>query len=254
MLPRKVWTMAGRVVKKRSKKATKRGSSKKTTRKSNRIEAWSWSRRKKYNGCPLSAKFAAIDKIKEPQNEAMARGTRIHNLGEDYVTKKTSKFPKELSEFEAEFRALRRLSKILEVECELAFTKKWEPCDWYDMANCWVRIKADIMYIKPRTNKLIIIDIKTGKVREENVAQLDLYALAGLLMHPEVDEVEAELWYVDSGDIEAKEYEASDLEHLKKFWEQDVKKMMADRTFKANPGRGCGWCYFSKKKHGDCKY
>lgn len=260
--------MPGKVTKRKSKKATKRGARKPVPKKgkATRITAWSFSRRKKYNDCPLSAKFAAIDKIKEPANDAMNRGKGIHNLAEDYITKKLAKFPKELSEFEVEFRALRRLSKILEVECELAFTQKWEPCEWYDMQNCWVRIKADCMYIVPQKKKntrgkqkpqpvvLKIIDFKTGKVRPEHVEQLDLYALAGLLMHPEADIVEAELWYIDSGDIEAKEYEAADVDHLKKFWESDVKKMMSDRTFKANPGRHCSWCYFSQKKHKDCKY
>ncbi len=53
-----------------------------------KITAWSFSRYGDYQKCPLMAKFKAIDKIKEPSNKYLKRGTAIHKEAELYQTRK----------------------------------------------------------------------------------------------------------------------------------------------------------------------
>ena len=49
------------------------------------VTSWSFSRYSTYKQCPLKLKLSAIDRIREPGNEAMARGDAIHKLAEKYI-------------------------------------------------------------------------------------------------------------------------------------------------------------------------
>ena len=164
------------------------------------ITAWSNSRYADYKQCPLKAKLKHIDKIKEPPNEAMARGAHIHNLAEDYIKGKIKALPKELKSFAGEFKMLRKQYKKsingMVVEDNWAFTKTWDETQWNNWAHCWVRIKLDCAHHEDDTT-LIITDWKTGKYRDDQnddyIEQLELYALAALLLHPHIEVVKPRL-------------------------------------------------------------
>src|SRR3546814_12779240 len=47
------------------------------------IKYWSFSLYNTHKQCPLKAKLNAVDKIKEPGNDAMQRGNDVHKLCED---------------------------------------------------------------------------------------------------------------------------------------------------------------------------
>src|SRR3546814_9340083 len=49
------------------------------------IKYWSFSLYNTHKQCPLKAKLNAVDKIKEPGNDAMQRGNDVHKLCEDYI-------------------------------------------------------------------------------------------------------------------------------------------------------------------------
>lgn len=79
--------------------------------KSNKITSWSFSRYSDYKQCPLKAKLKHVDKLKEPPNEAMARGAAIHNIAEKYIKGEGRTLPAELKQFGAEFKMLRKQYK-----------------------------------------------------------------------------------------------------------------------------------------------
>ena len=60
------------------------------------ITSWSFSRYSVYILCALKAKFAFVDKIKEPGNDAMARGDAIHKQAEAYLKGTLARLPVEL--------------------------------------------------------------------------------------------------------------------------------------------------------------
>lgn len=227
-----------------------------------RITAWSYSRYKEYMTCPLRAKLKFIDKLQEPPSPAMARGDAIHKIAEKYV-KTGGRFPSELKPLEKEFKEIRKAKAS--AEGELAFTRDWEPCGWFDMQRCWVRIKIDALLVpvekKMEEEPVRVIDYKTGKIREgEYDEQLELYGLTGLLVAPKARTSTGELWFIDHAQVIPLEeaFKREQEAKLKKHWEIKTAKMLADDKFLPTPGDGCRWCPFGKNKPaplgGRCPY
>jgi CRISPR/Cas system-associated exonuclease Cas4 (RecB family) len=236
------------------------------------ITAWSFSRYSVYKQCPLKAKLKFIDKIKEPSNAAMERGAKIHDLAEGYIKGTVVRIPKELNEFKELFQHLRKQYKKaingMVVEDTWAFTKNWDETVWNDWVHCWVRIKLDCAEHEDETT-LLINDWKTGKYRTDNsedyIEQLELYALAALLLYEHVEVVKPRLVYLDHGIIypipgsdEELVFTRDDITKLKKLWEKRVKPMLRDKTFAPRPNNFCHWCHFRKSNvahgGGQCKY
>lgn len=225
--------------------------------------SWSFSRYSDYKQCPLKFKLKHIDKIKEPPNDAMARGGAIHKLAEDYIKGIGRALPPELKKFKVEFKVLRKQFKKsvngMSVEDNWSFTKDWGKTTWNDWINCCVRIKLDCAV--ESNNVMIISDWKTGKFRPEMYLdyfeQLELYALAALLLHPHVTEVRPRLVYLDEGTIYPTEpliFTQADVPKLKKIWAGRTKAMLNDTKFAPKPNSKCCWCFFSASKNGPCKY
>lgn len=239
--------------------------------KPNKIIAWSFSRYMDYRKCPLLCKLKHIDKIKEPTNDAMLRGAAIHNLAEDFLKGKLRTLPSELKLFKSTFAELKKQYKKkisgMTVEDTWAFRADWSQTKWDDWAGCWLRIKLDCAHTV-EDDTLIITDWKTGKFREDNiedyVEQLDLYALAALILMPHIQKVLPRLAYLDFGIIYPTEgneivYTQADVSRLKKLWAKRVKPMLSDTRFAPKANFGCRWCWFGESKKaaggpGLCKY
>ena len=234
------------------------------------ITAWSYSRYSTYKQCPLKLKLSAIDKIQEKKNDAMIRGATIHDLAEAYIKGKMTKLPDELKLFKAEFAMLRKQYKKsingMVVEDNWSFTKAWTETAWNDWVGCWVRIKLDCAHHLDE-DTMIVTDWKTGKFREEMnedyVEQLELYALAALLLHPHLKAVKPRLGYTDQGlwypqAGQEVVFTPADIPRLKKLWEGRVKAMMNDKIFAPKPNRFCSWCHYRKSNAaaggGQCKF
>ena len=103
------------------------------------------------------------------------------------------------------------------------------------------------------TNRFIVTH-NTGRVRDSYEPQLELYALTGLLMFPNVNTVDTELWFVDAGrKLEGQRYTRDDLEMLKARWTDRVTSMLTDTEFRPTPNQYCGYCHFRKSNGGPCQ-
>jgi len=222
-----------------------------------KILAWSYSRYSTYVTCALMAKFKFIDRLKEPASPPLLRGSEIHKKAEDYSLGRIKKLPKELELFEEEFKDLQKRRKTLRVEVQLAVDRDWEPCDWF-AKSAWLRGVLDAMYVD--NDILVIVDHKTGKIRAEQMEQLELYAILGFIFGPEhIKKVRCEFWYLDQGEIKDKSFTRAQALKLRAKWERKTKKMLADTAFHPKPNDKCKWCWFGqsgKKKGGPglCKY
>lgn len=236
------------------------------------ITAWSFSRYMDYKQCPLKAKLKHLDKIKEPTSPPMLRGIEIHDLAEGYIKGRVARLPKELKEFKLLFQRLRKQYKKaisgMVVEDTWAFTKDWDETTWNDWIRCWVRIKLDCAEHEG-DDTLIVRDWKTGKFREEMnedyVEQLELYALAALLLHEHIEAVKPQLVYLDYGIVYPEPgsddeliFTRKDIPKLKKLWAKRTGPMLKDKIFAPKPNNKCCWCFFRKSNAanggGQCKY
>jgi len=237
--------------------------------------AWSWSRLQTYEQCPAKAKYGYLDKIEEPKNAAMLRGSAIHKMAEDYVNK-GGRLKEELKLYEKMFKAVRDLKKrkdvVISTELQNAMTDKWEPASWFGK-DAWLRVIVDLCILLGAEKKLRLIDHKTGKVNLEGAVQLQLYAVWGFLAYPDVEVIDGELWFLDQllinrhvtrfyrngppKGLVAEEGVVVHPDGLKKMqdkWTKRATPLLKDTKFAPKANDKCRWCYFSKAKDGPCKF
>lgn len=218
--------------------------------------AWSYSRLEGWRQCAARAAYKHLYKLPEPESAAANRGNIVHKGAEKFLKTPRIKLPP--AEFRGPLRKqlidLRKAGAV--AEASWTFTARWLPTKWDDWANAWVRMKIDAHYINQRLNDLNIIDYKTGRIKPvEHGEQGKLYGVGGLIMMSNVKRVRVRFMYADHNTTSPViEYTRADLPSLQKYWEDEVRPMLADRRFPPKPGQHCDWCPYSRAKGGPCKY
>jgi len=240
------------------------------------ISSWSYSRYSDYKKCPQLARFKHVDKLKEPDSAAYAKGNRVHALAQVWVTGEVppldrdnksyhaelvvldckGPIPRELETFAEEFAQLRKTSG--KGEQSWGFDADWKVVRWDDWARCWLRVKTDFHYIQREgtSNKKksphhgFIIDYKTGKEYPEHEEQRSLYALGMFLLYPDLASVTAAHWYLEPGIERHDTWLAADFPKLKEYWTKRTHGLLTDTTFAPNPtASNCQWCHFRRTPH-----
>ncbi len=221
------------------------------------ISAWSHSRLSVFEQCPLRAKLAYLDKVGEPvrpplpngQEYPNDRGERIHQLAENYVRGNLRKLPVELRPFQPELEELAALHKRKKVEMEQmwCFDRDWKRLPDGFQPTTWVRIKLDVIAWLS-SSSAVVVDYKTGKRHGNEVKhgeQLQLYQLASFLRFPKLEEVVAEIWYLDQNELVSMSYTRSQgLRFLANF-DRRGETLTTETEFKAKPNIfSCGYCPF----------
>src|SRR5262245_51001335 len=130
------------------------------------ITAWSYSRLSLWEQCPLAFKLKHIDKVKEEQSPAMARGDKIHKSAASYITGQSALSP-ELGKFNVLLTELQRMPPDVKVvEQQWGFTKNWRATGWFG-SDTWLRVILDAAVVYP-DGTADVIDHKTGKQYETN--------------------------------------------------------------------------------------
>lgn len=218
--------------------------------------AWSFSRWKDHNECPLKAKLKHLDKVPEGEKSpAMQRGEAIHKLAENFVKGILKKLPPELKLFTKEFSELKKAKAS--TEGKWAMDVAWKPADFFSWATAWCRVVLDA-HFTPTLKKARVVDYKTGRIYGDNEEQMELYALSAFAHYPAVDEVDTELWYLDqprnADNPKVKTFKRSQFPTLQKKWKAKVIPILTDKKFVARPGDYCGRCAYSARRNGPCKF
>ena len=223
-----------------------------------KMKAWSYSRYQCYSGCAFQAHCKYNEKLPEPEVPAMQRGTAIHKMCEDFLND-GGRVKKDIKLFSNELKELRRSNAV--AEAEWAFTKTWQPTAWFDPWGAkkpvvWMRAKIDALVDAENSEDGVmrIIDFKTGKVRDNYMEQLELYAVSGFAQRKKVKKIKTELWYLDHGVVHEEEFDRKHFPALKQLWNDRTRPMMNDVVYAPKPSFKCRWCSFSKDKGGPCKF
>jgi len=224
------------------------------------MTAWSYSRYGTWSKCPRLAYYKFVKKLPEPKNKAMERGLQVHDMAERYIKGELMGMPVDLLRFKTRVEKLREMYKdgTAHVEDSWAFNSRWEETEYF-APNAWCRIKTDVWEVL-RPGVVKVTDWKTGKPRDGYGEQLRLYATGAFYAIADVEEVETELAYLDTGEVVGGRedpdgvYKVEDAEKLRQEWDDKVAPMLADRHYKPNPGYHCRWCHFSRSNGGPCDY
>jgi hypothetical protein len=219
------------------------------------FKAWSWSRYKDHFRCPFYAKCRHLDKLAEPKGPALERGGRIDGEANDFITGKLKALPESLKLFKKEFSEL--VKRKATAQMKWAVDRTWKLVDFFDWDRAWGRMVLDAHWVGEVKKTMVakVIDVKTGRVYEENEEQLELYAIPTLIAYPEVEVVQTELWYVDQGQIGGvRHFRREQLPMLTAGWEKRLVPMLTDTKFVPRPGDYCRRCHYRKSNDGPCKY
>ncbi len=231
------------------------------------LTAWSFSRYSEHKKCPYRFKLKVLERRHEPKGPALQHGIDVHDAASAFIRGELKRLPKELTSFAVEFKELAKLYKqktkaVVVADDDWAFRKDWTVTHSKDWDGCWVRGKVDAAHSTDHRT-MHLRDWKTGRLRDELVdeymEQLELYCLCAMLMFDWLEEVTAELCFLDLGVVypppdQPLRYTRADLPALKKAWEKKVIPMFKDKMFPPRANAGCRYCHFRKANDGPCKF
>ena len=235
------------------------------------ITAGSYSRLNIFESCPLRAKLAFIEKIREPERPPLAngkeyandRGQRIHDSAEGYVRglPKYKHMIPELVSFSENVEILRAIfsdsPKRIVMENVWKFNNAWK-CLPADIDNrdkrIWLRIILDALVFSTCGTKALVIDYKSGRRfgnEVKHAQQTQLYALAVALRYPDIEHITTELWYTDQDEIATKAYRANQIKVFFRNWNERMIRMTTCTVFNAKPSSyTCTFCPYKTGRMG----
>lgn len=228
------------------------------------ISAGSYSRLAVFDECPKRAELAYLHRIKEPERPPLPagkeypndRGSRIHDLAENYVRGHEEAFPGELGHFKPEFTYLRE--QFAETPDNFVMEDMWYfDKDWQTLPSdiepwdkrIWLRIKLDLLAFDPEDETAAVcVDYKTGKVYGNEIKhgqQTQLYTLATFLRYPELETVTAELWYLDHNELSQRAFTRSQGLRFQRYWDNKMQALTTTTVFEPKPNAySCRFCPF----------
>jgi hypothetical protein len=223
---------------------------------------YSYSRIELYEKCPRAYKVIYLDKIPRVTTEALKIGTALHGLVADYLNRlivlghptdwewARGATPKNdlgdlgliWQQFYESFTLPQRLDAP-GVEKQLAFDRKWQPCEYFSN-EAYFRMVIDFHFRQDRLG--VIVDWKTNRQVPQTVEK-DLQLLTygwGLkqALYHDVEEVLLRLHFLRY----SKECEIllspEDLSAVPDELSALIEAIEEDTTYNPTPGSFCGWC------------
>jgi CRISPR/Cas system-associated exonuclease Cas4 (RecB family) len=179
--------------------------------------------------------YQKVVKLREGPSYHLDRGNQIHKFAEDFVNKKLPSLPPILNKFASEFENLVNLEA--KAEEEFVLDRNWNRLDAWLHPDAWFRMKLDA-----RVGNFLI-DYKTGKKYDGHEDQARLYANVWMMLNPEVEEVDVEFWYIDSGEVVGWTFYRPDLDYHIREWELLADTMLNDEIFEPKVNQWCSRCY-----------
>lgn len=222
--------------------------------------SWSFSKAQDFQRCKLAYKIKHIDKVQEPERplprgkteHSNDRGSRIHDNIETYIRGEHDALCEEADKyFGVHIDLLRVLYQdgMVEMEGEWAFSEDWEVAEW---KAGYLRMKLDVL-VKVSPTQAIVGDWKSGRHFGNEVVhanQLNLYAVATFLRHPELEEISVADYYIDHGKTTERVFTREQALRYRRTFDKQGKDITSCTSFPANPNKfSCQWCPWGETGH-----
>lgn len=222
--------------------------------------SWSFSKAQDFQRCKLAYKIKHIDKVPEPERplpkgkteHSNDRGSRIHDNIETYIRGEHDALCEEADKhFGIHIDLLRVLYQdgMVEMEGEWAFSEDWEVAEW---KAGYLRMKLDVL-VKVSPTQAIVGDWKSGRHFGNEVVhanQLNLYAVATFLRHPELEEISVADYYIDHGKTTERVFTREQALRYRRTFDKQGKDITSCTSFPANPNKfSCQWCPWGETGH-----
>jgi hypothetical protein len=220
--------------------------------------ALSYSRLSTYEQCPNKFKLQYVDKTykDDSDNPAFVRGSKIHKQCENYINFCKKKGTKPSMSVEAE-NAVPLINGIIgnfkEVHAEqkLSLNTKFGKCDWFSKATMY---RAILDMVAIGDDKAVIIDFKTGKVREYDdkpTGQLHLASCFIFANYPNIQEVSTAYAFLDHKITLPKVFTRDEFDSMKETFRGMFDKVNMEKEWTPKVNSYCHWCLATKDQ---CKF
>lgn len=225
--------------------------------------SWSFSKLGDFTKCKKYFWLKHEQKIPEPERalkpgqleHANDRGSRIHDNLEGYVRGDHDALAPEAEKhfgFRADLLRTLYADGMVELEGEWGMDSNWEITGW---SKAWLRLKLDVM-VHLGKHDAIVIDYKTGRKfgnEVKHAQQLQLYALVAFLRYPELETVDAQLWYLDVNEVTSQQFTREQSLRFKRSFDKQGKDIVSCTDWPANPNKfSCQWCLYGPEHSNHC--
>lgn len=225
--------------------------------------SWSFSKLGDFTKCKHYFWLKHEQKIAEPERalrpgqteHANDRGSRVHDNCEGYVRGDHDDLAPEADKHfgtRIDFLRILHAEGAVELEGNWGMNQDWEIAKW---EGAWLRLKLDVLvHVSP--TEAVVIDYKTGgKFGNEvkHAQQLQLYALVTFMRFPELELVDAQLWYIDKNETTSQLFTRDQALRFKRSFDKQGSDLVACSTWPANPNKySCQWCLYGPEHSGHC--
>lgn len=203
--------------------------------------SWSFSALTRFENCPKQYYHINVTKdFKDEDSQWAADGKVIHDGFYNRIIKGTP-FPIPIRFLEPIAKPFVDAEGEKHGEMKLTINKKFEPVDWF-ANDAWLRVVIDLLIV--RGSKAILVDWKTGKVKDD-FTQMRLCAAVLQQYMPELDFFT--LVYVWTSHKQVTKKTAT-LSMNRNLWNEllprvsKIEDAIRETTFPARPSGLCKWC------------
>lgn len=217
--------------------------------------ALSWSRLSTYMECPMKFKAQYIDKDypDDSDNVHFARGNRIHKQLEDYIGFRNGDCDMPSMSAEAQNaipiidNVFMKYGNIL-AERQLALDHSWVKCDWFAKPTV-VKYRCIIDMLCMNDEEVLIIDFKTGKVREyeKNHGQLHLSTAMVFSILPSIKKITNTYLFVDHKQSSSLTTMRDDMQTEVDHFNDVYDTINGDTEFAPTKHKYCNYCLIKDK-------
>lgn len=220
--------------------------------------ALSYSRLSTYEQCPLKFKLQYIDKTykDDSDNPAFIRGSRLHKQCEEYILHKTKNRLKPVLSTEVQNvvpiidKVIKKYTTIF-AETKLALDTNFLPCGWFDKS---VIYRAILDMTALNTHNALIIDFKSGKVREyddKSTGQLHLASCFIFATNESIQNINSAYLFLEHKITISKSFTRDNFISMRDVFYKLFDEVNELKNFEPKVNRYCHWCLATKDQ---CKF
>jgi hypothetical protein len=181
-------------------------------RRSKPIMQWSYSALNLFETCAKKYYHLKVKKdVKDAPFDASNEGTVTHKHFEDRI-KTGTPLPLHLKHHEPVLGRFAGAKGEVYAEQKMAINDQFQATGYFD-ADVWARAVIDYMVVNEDKGTAVIIDWKTGKVKED-FDQLDLFICFLAISFPNLEQYTASFYWTKTKEFTTKRVEAKDIPAL----------------------------------------
>lgn len=200
-----------------------------------------------YYQCPKLWARTYIDGVRDAPGPAAERGTRIHQMLEDFFNGKNA-YPAGnpvLGPWQSRIEALQQFGPT--AEGEIAALPDWRPTH-FGNPLALLRGAVDLRY---ENGPAYILDWKTGKKYASHVEQGEVYVA---LAPEDAEDYVVQFYYLDQPfHVDEWKYNQAGRLALREKWAEKAIAVREATEYPATPGEKCTYCPLSWRNGGECK-